>query len=106
MKKKMISALFACILISLPLVKMQGGQAEVAIPQSEILVNEFQQIKTVNVPNAVKKAIAEDFSDATLTNAYINESNEFKLVLKLENKSQAKTVFANKNGEWIRRPQV
>ncbi len=106
MKKQTITAILACALIGFPLVKVQGGQAEVAKPLSIILVNEFQPIKTTKVPTAVKKAIAEDFSGATLTKAFSNDSKEYKLVLKLNGQSQAKTVFANQNGKWIRRPQV
>ena len=67
----------------------------------ETVQDGFQEIEANKLPDAVKKAIIKDFRGADVEKAYINKKREFKLVLKAEG-AEAKTVYANADGEWIK----
>lgn len=62
---------------------------------------EFKEIKPDEIAQPVKDALKRDFADATVSNAYVNEKNEYKLVLTLGDDS--KTVYADANGNWLKR---
>lgn len=63
---------------------------------------DFQEITTDKLPAAVTKAVEQDYAGATVSKAYINEKNEFKLVLETEAGAEPMTVYADANGEWIK----
>lgn len=62
---------------------------------------EFKEIKSTEVAAPVLEALKRDFADATISNAYINEKNEYKLVLSMGDDS--KTVYADAEGNWLKR---
>ena len=69
----------------------------------------FKEIKVSELPAAVTKAVATDFKGATVQKAYVNEKKEFKLVLATgadDAKAATKTVFASKDGAWIKKPKA
>ena len=59
----------------------------------------FEKISVSDLPNAVKEAVAKDFSEATVSEAFVNENKQYKLVLTMGEES--KTVYANEKGEWL-----
>ena len=84
-----------------------GGTATYAttvLPQhtvvNEITAEGFTEISTDKLPEAVTSAVQKDFEDATITKAYVNEKEQYKLELSVE--GAVKTVYASKTGEWLK----
>ena len=71
-------------------------RTEVSITQEE-----FKEVKPTDIAQPVKDALKRDFADATVSNAYVNEKNEYKLVLSVG--EQTKTVYADAKGNWLKR---
>lgn len=79
------------------------------LAKAEATPQAFKEIKVSELPAAVTKAVATDFEGATVQKAYVNEKKEFKLVLATDvedAKAATKTVFATKEGEWIKKPKA
>lgn len=124
MKKLIFTAVFA--LGTLTAIQAQEKEVEVQDPtnavQEETVKEDakllakaeaqpvaFKEIKVSEIPAAVSKALATDFKGATVQKAYVNEKQEFKLVLATnakDAKEATKTVFASKEGEWIKKPKA
>lgn len=62
--------------------------------------DKFVSIENADVPVAIQKAMATDFEGATLTKAFVNSKNEFKLMIVTAADAE-KTVYATEKGEWI-----
>lgn len=64
----------------------------------------FKEIKVTDVPAAVAALVAKDFKGATISKAFVNKKNEYKLELNTmqDGRALSKTVYANKKGEWIK----
>ncbi len=62
----------------------------------------YKEVKTSELPQAVKDAIAKDLEGAIVSKAYANEKGEFKLVVTTPDKL-SKTLYANSKGEWIKK---
>ena len=60
---------------------------------------EYKQIENDSLPQAVKDALAADFSTATLDKAYVNEAEEYKLEIIVDGTNS--TLYADKEGNWI-----
>lgn len=62
----------------------------------------FQEIESADLPDAVQEAVSIDFESATIASAYEDVQNQvYKLVLEIEG-MEAKTIYANEDGEWIK----
>jgi len=59
----------------------------------------FEAIAIDDLPDAVKKAVDRDYEGASVSEAYMNEHRQYKLILNVE--ETPKTVYANEKGEWI-----
>lgn len=59
----------------------------------------YSPIEIADVPEEVATAVATDFEEATIVEAYVDEESNYKLVLTMGEDS--KTVYANAAGEWI-----
>ncbi|MRT16231.1 hypothetical protein F3C99_04595 [Vitellibacter sp. q18] len=70
--------------------------AEVAVP-----VQDYKEVKASEVPQAVKDAVAKDFSGATISKAAVNAKGEYKIELATADAGK-ETVYANAKGEWIK----
>jgi hypothetical protein len=70
--------------------------AEVAVP-----VQDYKEVKASEVPQAVKDAVAKDFSGATISKAAVNAKGEYKIELATADAGK-ETVYANTKGEWIK----
>ena len=64
-----------------------------------IVQDDYKEIKTDSIPQAVKDALAADFQTATLNKAYVNHKQEYKLEITVD--GAASTVYADKDGNWI-----
>lgn len=60
---------------------------------------EYKEIKTSELPKLVTDALAADFPTATLMKAYVNDKDEYKLDITVN--EVASTVYADKEGNWI-----
>jgi|GEM_PF-6934212 hypothetical protein len=59
----------------------------------------FEQIKVSEVPQSVKKAVKSKMKRAKIAKAYKNESDQYKLELKIG--KAMKSVYLNEKGEMI-----
>ena len=64
-----------------------------------IVQDDYKEIKTDSIPQAVKDALAADFQTATLNKAYVNHKQEYKLEITVD--GAASIVYADKDGNWI-----
>ena len=74
-----------------------------AMNQTDIIAvtvqDDYKEIKTTAIPQAVKDALATDYKSATLNKAYVNHKQEYKLEITVD--GAALTVYADKDGNWI-----
>lgn len=70
-----------------------------ATPASQIVEEKYTEIKTEEVPDAVKTALKKAFPTAILDKAYVNEKKEYKLEVKVGDKLGA--LYADAAGKWI-----
>lgn len=63
------------------------------------LQEEFKEIKSDQLPQAVKDALAADYPSAFLDKAYVNDAEQYKLDLIID--EVGLTVYADKEGNWI-----
>lgn len=92
--------LFIVSAFMLGFVGFTAVQANSVINHAVVCIQDgFVAIAADDLPDAVKKAMAKDFPDATLAESYVNENKQYKLVLNIGEAS--KTVYINENGEWI-----
>jgi hypothetical protein len=66
-----------------------------------ILQDEYTEIKADELPDAVKTALKTAYPDATVDKAYVNANKEYKLEISV--KDQKATVYADANGNWIKK---
>lgn len=79
------------------------------LAKAEANVQAFKEIKVSELPAAVNEAVSKDFATSKVEKAYVNEKSEYKLVLQTAvdgGKVASKTVFATKEGEWIKKPKA
>lgn len=69
--------------------------------EEKVFVQEFTEIKTTELPDAVKTALKTSYPDATLNKAYVNSSKEYKLEITVVD--QKATVYSDANGNWIKK---
>ncbi|WP_162984885.1 hypothetical protein [Mesonia aquimarina] len=105
MKKLMMTAAIAAMVLSAGQVNAQSAQAQEkqAVKMEVQAQDGFKEIKTSQLPDAVKKAVKKDFKGADVAKAFMNDEKEYKLMLKMEGASEMKTVYANAKGEWIKK---
>jgi hypothetical protein len=72
--------------------------------QSEVTVvsitEEFKEIALETVPTAVTAAVAKDFSTATISKAYVNSKEQYKLDINIDGTDNV--VYADKDGNWLK----
>ncbi len=66
-----------------------------------IQAQDYKEVKSSEVPQAVKDAVATDFDGATISKAYLNAKGEYKIDIATADK-KATTLYANAQGEWIK----
>ena len=65
-----------------------------------IVADDFKEIKVSELPEAVATAVNEDYAGATVSKAYKNDKDQYKLELAMED-GTAGTVYADAEGNWI-----
>ncbi|GAA3629040.1 hypothetical protein GCM10022397_13110 [Flavivirga jejuensis] len=74
--------------------------AEITITMNE----EFKEISLDKLPEAVIKAVKKDFATATISKAYVNSSEQYKLLITVE-KSES-TFYIDKDGNWLEEDSI
>ncbi len=64
-------------------------------------VQDYKEVKTSDLPQTVKDAIAKNFNGATISKAFVNAQGEYKLELATPDAKKA-TVKVNKKGELVK----
>lgn len=62
---------------------------------------EYKEIKTEAVPEAVKSALSTAYPGATIEKASVSEKNEYKLEIAVGD--QKATVYTDANGNWVKK---
>lgn len=62
--------------------------------------DDFSAIEISELPEAVAAAVAKSYPTATISKAYTNEANQYKLEVALED-GTAGTLYADADGNWI-----
>lgn len=61
---------------------------------------EFSEMAVAELPEAVTAAVAKNYPTATIDKAYVNEAQQFKLEVSLEDGTSG-TLYADAEGNWI-----
>lgn len=62
--------------------------------------DEFSEMAVAELPEAVTAAVAKNYPTATIDKAYVNEAQQFKLEVSLEDGTSG-TLYADAEGNWI-----
>lgn len=62
--------------------------------------DEFTEIATSDLPEAVTAAVTKNYPTATINKAHVNEAKQYKLEVALED-GTAGTLYADEDGNWI-----
>ncbi len=60
----------------------------------------YKEIAVEELPEAVSSAVAKNYPTATINKAYMNDANEYKLEVSLQD-GTAGTLYADEDGNWI-----
>ena len=66
-----------------------------------IVQEEYTEITSDKLPEAVLSAIKNSYPDATIDKAYVNEKKEYKIEISVGD--QKADVYADANGNWIKK---
>jgi len=98
MKKLMIVAVMAfgtMTAFAQEEVNVEAEATEVVAAQDD-----FSEVAVTELPEAVTEAVAKNYPTATIKNAYVNEAQQYKLEVFLED-GTAGTLYADAEGNWI-----
>ena len=70
---------------------------EVGVEASQ---GEFSEVGAEELPESVTAAVSKNYPTASIDKAYVNDANQFKLEVSLED-GTAGTLYADENGNWI-----
>ncbi len=95
--------LFFVLVLSLGSLTAFAQDAEAAAEVTTEAVaaqDDFSEIATSELPEAVTAAVAKNYPTATIDKAYTNEAKQYKLEVSLEDGTSG-TLYADENGNWI-----
>jgi len=76
--------------------------AEVVAEANQIAVaqDDFSEIETTNLPEAIATAVSTEYPSGSISKAYVNKQEQYKLEVTLEDGTTG-TLYADKDGNWI-----
>lgn len=76
--------------------------AEVVAEANQIAVaqDDFSEIETTNLPEAIATAVSTEYPSGVISKAYVNKQEQYKLEVTLEDGTTG-TLYADKDGNWI-----
>jgi 20S proteasome alpha/beta subunit len=98
MKKLILSAAIVLGSFSTYAATVTGSSTEVC---SVSIQEEYKEVKMEEIPDAVKKSLESAYPGATLEKGYVSEKMEYKLEIAVGD--QKATVYADANGNWIKK---
>ncbi len=66
----------------------------------EATQGDFTEVTAEELPESVTSAVSKNYPTASIDKAYVNEANQYKLEVSLED-GTAGTLYADENGNWI-----
>ena len=64
-----------------------------------VINNDFQEVSLNKLPPAIVESLKKSFPTATLSKAFVNQNEQYKLEISVENEN--KTLYADKEGSWL-----
>ena len=74
----------------------QGEDVALETTQTAIAQDDFSEIETSDLPEAV----STDYPSGSISKAYVNKQEQYKLEVTLEDGTTG-TLYADKDGNWI-----
>lgn len=68
-------------------------------PVHTVVENDFQEISLDKIPTTITNSLKNSFPSATLSKAFVNEKEQYKLEISVEN--ETKTLYSDKDGNWL-----
>jgi hypothetical protein len=78
----------------------QDSESTASVATEVVAQDNFTEIATSELPEAVTAAVGKNYPTATINKAYLNESKQYKLEVSLQDGTSG-TLFADENGNWI-----
>ncbi|MDC6388167.1 hypothetical protein PP182_05715 [Maribacter sp. PR1] len=97
---KRLVLLGALAIASLPVMAQDADLAQADATEMVAVADEFTEIETSELPEAVTNAVSTNYPTATINKAYVNEEKQYKLEVALED-GTAGTLYADKEGNWL-----
>jgi hypothetical protein len=93
---------FAAVLSfgSLTAFALSSGDINLDTTPIVIAQDDFSEIETSDLPEAVSTAVSTEYPSATISKAYVNKKDQYKLEVTLEDGTTG-TLYADKDGKWI-----
>lgn len=97
--------LLVTVVIAAAIMTTSQINAQLSTDKEEVIIgqttsqDEYQEIKIGKLPAAVIKSVKTNFEKAVIGKAYINDLNQYKLVLQID--ETEKIVYINAKGEWM-----
>tara|TARA_R110002020_G_scaffold113688_1_gene261517 strand:- start:5807 stop:6178 length:372 start_codon:yes stop_codon:yes gene_type:complete len=66
----------------------------------EATQDNFTEIESSELPEAITSAVSQNYPTATINKASVNEAEQYKLEVALEDGTQG-VLYADKDGNWI-----
>tara|TARA_R110002050_G_scaffold41842_4_gene101179 strand:+ start:8384 stop:8695 length:312 start_codon:yes stop_codon:yes gene_type:complete len=77
-----------------------GGNVALEATQTAIAQDDFSEIEASDLPEAVTTAVSKEYPSGTISKAYVNKQEQYKLEVTLEDGTTG-TLYADKDGNWI-----
>ncbi|WP_309608537.1 hypothetical protein [Flavobacterium sp.] len=61
----------------------------------------YKEVKSEELPEALKTSLKAGYPDATVTKAYVNDKKEYKMDIAVGD--QKATVYADAQGNWLKK---
>lgn len=97
---KKLFLLGALAIGSLSVTAQEADVAQLDATEVIVATNEFKEIATTDLPAAVSDAVANNYPTATINKAYVNEENQYKLEVSLEDGTSG-ILYADEDGNWL-----
>ncbi|MEG3659538.1 PepSY-like domain-containing protein [Arenibacter palladensis] len=97
MKKLIVMTVFSIVGFTTYAQNNEQPQQEVAVEQTQ---DDFKKIDQSDLPAAISDAIKRDYPNSTISDAYVNKSEQYKVEVTLENGTSGSLYF-DKDGNSI-----
>ncbi len=90
----------ALSLASLTAFAQNSAEANIGTAKELSTQNNYTEIDSSELPEAVTAAIANDYPTTTVNKAYVNKDKQYKIEVVLKD-GAAGTLYADQDGNWI-----